>query len=115
MESCMTVETPLEIFQIVEKLKEDFTGKLTVPDIGTPEEREKKFLSRALAAFAIQHLASRNVDDAVATLVDGPGDGGIDAVDYTATSHRLWVLQSKYISTGRGEPELAEVIKFRNG
>ena len=60
----MTAETPLEILQLAERLKADFTGKLNVTEIGTPEEREKKFLSRALAAFAIQHLAGRNVDEA---------------------------------------------------
>ena len=39
----MRAETPLEILQLVERLKADFTSKLNVPDIGTPEDRERNF------------------------------------------------------------------------
>jgi hypothetical protein len=108
-------ETPLEITQLPGRLRQEFSGKLPEAALGTPEQREKIFLSRALAAFAIHRLSGCTVDEAAAAVVDGGGDGGIDAIHYSPTSHRLLVVQAKFIENGRGEPELGEVSKFKNG
>jgi AIPR protein len=111
----MRQEIPLEIPQLRERLLNDFKGRLPDATTGSEEERERNFLSRALAAFAIHRLSGCALDDAAQAVVDGGGDGGIDAIYYAPTSRCLWVAQSKFISNGRGEPQLAEVIKFKDG
>jgi hypothetical protein len=111
----MSREIPLEITHLRDRLRQDFTGRLPEATSSSLEERERNFLSRALAAFAIQCLSGCTVDEAAAAVVDGSGDSGIDAIHYAATSHRLWIVQSKFFADGQGEPALGDVSKFRNG
>lgn len=109
------VEVPIEMFRLPENVRAFFDGKLPEATSGDTEERERNFLSRALAAYALQKLGGATVDEAVASIVDGGGDGGIDAVYHAATNNTLWVVQSKFIATGRGEPALGDVTKFKVG
>ncbi len=111
----MNREIPLEITHLRTRLHQDFTSKLPEATFGTNEEKEKNFLSRALAAFAIQHLSGCTLDEAAAAVVDGGGDSGIDAVHYSSASHRLWIVQAKFFADGQGEPSLSDVSKFKNG
>ena len=62
---------PLEITHLRDRLRQDFTGRLPEAPFGLLEERERNFLSRALAAFAIQCLSRCTVDEATAAVVDG--------------------------------------------
>ena len=111
----MIMEIPLEITHLRNRLRQDFTDKLPEATFGSGEEKERNFLSRALAAFAIQRLSSCSPEDAVAAVVDGGGDSGIDGIQYSPTMHQLWVVQSKFFADGQGEPSLADVSKFKNG
>ncbi|MBU4262319.1 MAG: AIPR family protein [Proteobacteria bacterium] len=111
----MTVETPIEMLHLPENLRKLFAGKLPDATTGTPEEREKNYLSRALAAFATHKLGGATLDEAVASIVDGGGDEGIDAIFHAAATNILWITQSKFIANGRGEPELGDVTKFKAG
>jgi hypothetical protein len=47
---------------------------------GTIEERERNLLTRALAAFALHKQAGATLDEAAASIVDGGGDYGLDAI-----------------------------------
>lgn len=111
----MSREIPLEITHLRDRLRQDFTGRLPEVTSSSLEERERNFLSRALAAFATQCLSGCTVDEAAAAVVDGSGDSGIDAIHYAPASHRLWIVQSKFFADGQGEPSLGDVSKFRNG
>jgi hypothetical protein len=111
----MIAETPIEITHVPGRLRQDFTGRIPEAPTGTAEEKEVNFLSRALAAFALNRLASCALDEAATSIVDGGGDGGIDAIWYSAASHKLWLVQSKFIRDGRGEPGLGDVAKFKTG
>ncbi len=104
-----------EIQHIPRRLHAAFDGKVSAPEKGDARERENNFLSRALAAFAVMHLTGCSADEAAASLVDGGMDGGIDAAHYAPTSNTLWLVQSKFFETGRGEPDLGDVSKFRDG
>jgi hypothetical protein len=73
------------------------------------------FLSRALAALAIQYLSGCAIVEAVVAVVDGSGDSGMDALYYSPTAHRLWIVQSKFFANAQGEPSLGDVSKFQNG
>jgi AIPR protein len=111
----MMNEIPIEILELPNQLREKFTGKLMEAASGTPEARESNFLSRALAAYAVHKLAGCDLVEAANGVVDGGGDGGIDAVFYSANSNTLFLVQSKYINSGRGEPDLGDVAKFKTG
>lgn len=111
----MPAETPLEILHLPDRLRTLFAGKIAEAVSGSLEDRKRNFLSRSLAAYAIHKMAGCPIDDAAKSLVDGGGDGGIDAILYSPTTQTLWVAQSKFISTGRGEPELGDVTKFKTG
>jgi hypothetical protein len=75
----MMNEIPIEILELPNQLREKCTGKLMEAASGTPEARESNFLSRALAAYAVHKLAGCDLDEAAHAVVDGGGDGGIDA------------------------------------
>lgn len=49
------------------------------------------------------------------SIVDGFNDNGIDAIYYSQISKTLFIIQSKWIHKGEGEPESGEVNKFVNG
>jgi AIPR protein len=111
----MTAEIPVEILELPNQLRAIFTGKVAEAVSGKPEAREANFLSRALAAYAVHKLAGCSVEEAAESIVDGGSDGGIDAIFYAASNSTLFVVQSKYVSTGRGEPDLGDVTKFKAG
>lgn len=110
----MSREIPLEITHLRDRLRQDFTGRLPEGTSSSLEERERNFLSRALAAFATQRPSGCSVDEATAAVVDGSGDSGIDAIPYAPASHRLWIVQSKFFADAQGESSFGDVSKFRN-
>jgi hypothetical protein len=112
----VSLENPYEIEHVPGHLHTLFDGKVPPAASGrTLQERENNFLSRALAAFALHKLSRCSLEDAAAAIVDGGGDGGIDAVYFSPASNTLWLVQSKFIENGRGEPALGETSKFRDG
>jgi hypothetical protein len=111
----MSVETPLELGHLITRLHADFDGRLLPAANGTPADKEKNFLTRALAAFAIHRLADGALDAAAASVVDGGGDFGLDAIFMSAPAATLWLVQSKFDASGRGEPNLGDVSKFCDG
>ncbi|HEY5894841.1 MAG TPA: AIPR family protein [Chthoniobacterales bacterium] len=111
----MKYETPIEIIHLPAGLRQEFSGRIPEATSGSTADRESNFLSRALAAYAIHKLAACSLDEAAESIVDGGGDGGIDAVYYSPAAHVLWIVQSKFISAGRGEPDLGGMTKFKTG
>lgn len=107
-------ELPIEIVHLPGKLRQLFTGLLPEPHSNDPRG-ENNFLTRALAAFAVTKLTGAEPALAAAAVVDGSGDGGIDALYHHAASNTLYIVQSKWIEDGRGEPDLGGVSKFRDG
>lgn len=111
----MRQDIPVEMLQLPTQLRALFTGKVPEAVSGKPENKESNFLSRSLAAYAVHKLAGCSLDEAAESIVDGGGDGGIDAIFYMATSQTFFVVQSKYVANGQGEPDLGDVTKFKVG
>jgi hypothetical protein len=109
----MNGETPDGLIQLRSHLRATFTGIVPEADTGTVEVRESNFLSRALAAYAVQKLTGCSIQAAAAAVVDGKGDGGIDAIFHDKQTDTLWAIQSKFATKGQGLPDGLE--KFRNG
>ncbi len=105
--------TPLELRLLTESLDNEFGALIT--GIGANDDaRRNNFLSKAIAAFVLTHEAGATQEEAVAACIDGGDDHGIDSV-YIGADGTLWLIQSKYISSGRGEPDLGDVSKFKDG
>lgn len=104
---------PLELKLLVETLDVEF-ATLIVGTGNNAVEQKRNFYSKAIAAFVLAHEAGADSAQAAAASIDGGFDHGIDSV-FVASDHTLWLIQSKYIEAGRGEPELGDVAKFRDG
>jgi hypothetical protein len=106
----------IHVNQIKTRVHELFDDKIDLSDVDTgnlsPKARESFFLSRALAAYAIHIVGHVDVDAAAAAVTDGGNDNGIDAIHYDERDKRLYVVQSKWIHDGKGEPENGDVKKL---
>ncbi len=91
-----------------------FDGKIDLSDV-TEANRENSFLSRGLAAYTLHYLGHAETEDAAKAVTDGFRDNGLDAIYYDARERRLYLVQSKWIHSGTGEPENGDVKKFVGG
>jgi AIPR protein len=104
---------PLEIEVLCTRLRADFSALISGQG-GNDLDRERNFFTRALPAFVLVHRAGASIDQAASAIVDGGGDHGLDAA-YVSPDNTIWLIQSKYIDTGVGEPELGDIHKFCTG
>src|ERR1700723_1565014 len=79
------------------------------------ENRESHFLTRSLAAFSVAELAKVDDHVAAASVTDESGDDGIDAFYFDRTEHICYLVQSKWIKSGNGIPDLGDILKFVQG
>lgn len=109
--------SPIHLRHVRNSVERIFKNKIDVSDLSTrpDDQRQAAFLSRALAAYALHHLAEAPPETAAAAVVDGFDDNGIDAVLYDEPGSTLWLVQSKWIGAGSGSPELGDIKKFTGG
>jgi hypothetical protein len=107
----------LHVNQIKKHLEQEFTDKIDLSDIRNADDEQKTnfFLTRALAAYSVKHHAEVSSVVASYSITDGGDDNGIDAIYYCRTEKTLYIVQSKWIHDGKGEPDNGEVKKFLGG
>ncbi|MEM9402374.1 MAG: AIPR family protein [Pseudomonadota bacterium] len=106
----------IHVRHIQNHLEQHFLSSVDLEDVGGREKaQDHHALSRALAAYAIQLLSQASIQDSCHSITDGTDDNGIDAIYIDPTSLRIYVVQSKWIQSGSGEPSVADVKKFRDG
>lgn len=105
----------LHVNHLKAKLTEAYTGKIDISDANSEEDKENFFLTRAYAAYTLQVLALLDSTVAATSITDGFDDNGIDALYFDKRSKELWLLQSKWIKSGNGEPATGETLKFKGG
>jgi AIPR protein len=105
----------LHLNQIKTKLEAAFQDRIDLSDVQNVEGRPNVFLSRALAAYVIHYRAQTDSDVAAQTITDGYDDNGIDAIHYDVRERRLYLVQSKWMHSGTGEPENGDIKKFVDG
>lgn len=96
-------------------LSREFDGLIDLSDAVRENDKNNKFLTRALAAFVLSKLTSCSPKEAVQSIVDGYKDNGIDSVYFDEEKKNLWIIQSKWIHSGIGQPENGDVKKFVAG
>lgn len=96
-----------------------YTGIIDLTDLTrqnrSKEEIQRAFYTRAFAAYSLHILADATIIESADSVTDGYEDEGIDAIYYDDSQSILYLVQSKIISDGNGEPETGEVRKFRDG
>jgi AIPR protein len=106
----------LHVNQIAGALRAMFDGIIDMTDVAQAgTDKDKMFLTRALAAFAIVQLTGATPIEASATVTDGTGDNGIDALHFDPLSKVLFVVQSKWHSDGNGSLDRSDVLKMMKG
>ena len=99
-------------------LDKTFKGKVDLSDLNakiSDDDKQKNFLSRALAAYALTIEAIAEVDVAAVSITDGFEDNGIDAIYYDRSAKTLWLVQSKFIDNGKGGIDNGDIEKFAKG
>src|SRR5688572_4315040 len=105
----------LHVNHLKAKLTELYLEKIDTSDARSVEDQENFFLTRAYTAYTLQILAQLDVSAAAACITDGFDDNGIDAIYFDRRNKELWLLQSKWIKNGSGEPDTGEISRFKNG
>lgn len=107
----------LHVNHIRTAIEKNFKGKIDTSDLLSrpQEEIDKAILTRGLAAYCLYVLAAMDIDNAIKSIVDGYEDNGIDAILFDRNQKILWLVQSKWIESGTGEPDSGEVKKFTSG
>jgi hypothetical protein len=106
----------IHVNHIKSHIEKDFKNLIDLSDVNAKGANlENFFLTRALAAYSIQHHTQVSANIAAESVVDGGGDNGIDAIYYDVHSKCLFLVQSKWIHNGKGEPDNGEVKKFISG
>ncbi|GAA4189606.1 AIPR family protein [Microbispora amethystogenes] len=108
---------PREIHQIKEALHREFDDLIDMSDSTnkSPDERERKFLSRALACIVARKLTGWDSYAAAQTLIDGRDEIGIDAVVVDEESTHVWLIQSKWNDRGSAGFGVGEALKLLEG
>lgn len=107
----------IPIMRIRSTLEKRYLGKIDLKDYeGKPaKEKESAFLTRSLSAFALAQLAGINDNLAAACVVDGYDDNGIDAIYYDNTDNKVYIVQSKWMESGKDSPKQGDIQKFLKG
>lgn len=107
----------IELKRIELNLRAAFGELVDMNDFqGRPaSELDQIRLSRTVAAYALAHVSDIDSPVAANHVVDGFNDNGIDALYFDAAEKQFYVVQSKWISSGNGSPDTADVHKFVHG
>ncbi|WP_280317595.1 AIPR family protein [Nocardia wallacei] len=76
---------------------------------------ERIFLCRALSALAVRQLTGCSSASAAEAVIDGPGDGGIDAFALDHKMSTLFLVQAKWSSGGSARMDYSSAVKLISG
>ncbi|MBX4874444.1 AIPR family protein [Rhizobium bangladeshense] len=108
----------LHVTQIAGYLQKNLEGKIDLSDYAhhkDPAEREKAFLTRALATLAASHLTDRPITDFADSVTDGSHDGGVDLIHFNEKDKTLYLVQTKWHDDGNGSIAQGDMLKFISG
>lgn len=108
----------LHVTQIAGYLQKNLHGKIDLSDYAhhkDPAERDKAFLTRALATLATSQLTDRPITDFAESVTDGSKDGGIDLIHFSEKDKTLYLVQTKWHEDGNGSIVQGDMLKFIAG
>ncbi len=107
----------IHLNQIKNQICKTFDALIDMSDQknNSASERENYLLTRSLAAYALYYQAAIPPEIAAKSITDGGEDNGIDAIYHDESNKRLYIVQSKWIHSGSGQPDNGDVKKFVSG
>lgn len=106
----------IHINQLKSKLHQLFDGKIDLTDVKSDNSNlDNFFLTRSLTAYVVHYLANADVKESASAVTDGGDDNGIDGIFYDEKEKQLLIIQSKWIHSGKGEPDNGEIKKYISG
>lgn len=107
----------IRLRQVERALLREYEMLLNLNDVvsASEEQRSKVLRTRALAAEAVRISAGVTYADAAASVTDGSGDNGIDSLYVDERNSKIFLVQSKWHSTGDGTIGIGEAHAFRQG
>jgi len=113
----MTTMPNIPIMRIRSTLEKRYLGKIDLQDLNKKSkiEKENAFLTRSLAAFSLSQLAGIDDLTSAASVVDGYDDNGIDAIYFDNNDKKVYIVQSKWMNSGKDSPKQGDVQKFLKG
>ncbi|MGA3525062.1 AIPR family protein [Melissospora conviva] len=107
----------LWVRHVREAIRTGFSGFIDLSDYAASSDslREKAFLSRGLAALAVQRYTGLAPSEAAKSVVDGSGDNGLDAVVIDDAHRQVILVQSKWDGTGNRGLGLGDARNFVAG
>ncbi len=104
----------IHLNQIKTAITKMFDGKIDLSDV-KEADKENACLSRSVAAYTVHYLSQAEPDVAAKAITDGYEDNGLDAIHYDPWERRFYLVQSKWMHSGTGEPENGDIKKFVGG
>ncbi|MEV8309945.1 AIPR family protein [Streptomyces flavidovirens] len=110
----------LQVRQVEQALRNVYVdaGLLDASDLDgmTPEKREPRLLSRALAAQAVRIVTGFSPQEAALSVIDGTADKGIDAIAVVdGPDPHVYVIQAKWSKDGVAKGERLAVMELLAG
>lgn len=107
----------VHLAQIRQHLINQYVRHLDASDIERHDAKAKEnhFLTRSLSAFVIHALCGCDIPTACRSITDGADDNGIDSIYISKSTLTIYLVQSKWIHNGIGEPSLGDTTKFITG
>ncbi len=107
----------IHVNQIKSHVLRLFGSIIDLSDVSNAQQdmKDNFLITRGIAAYAIHYLAGASPQDAADAITDAGNDNGIDALFFDEPNKRLYLIQSKWIKDGVGEPENGDVKKFVAG
>ncbi|STY68052.1 AIPR family protein [Micrococcus luteus] len=105
----------LQLNQIKKSIDNEVAHLIDVSDVKDANKVEDARTTRGLAAWVLAHVYGVDPAVAAASVFDGFGDNGIDAIHYDAEQKILCLVQAKWSKKGTAAPALGDVHKFVKG
>lgn len=106
----------IHLNQIKTHLLSKYKDSLDLSDVGgTVGNVENHTLSRGLSAFVIDSMCDCGTQKSGESVTDSGNDNGIDAIYVDSSNSIIYVVQSKWIHSGKGEPSNGDVKKYLAG
>lgn len=105
----------LQLNQIKKSIDNEVAHLIDVSDVKDANKVEDARTTRGLAAWVLAHVYGVDPAVAAASVFDGFGDNGIDAIHYDGEQKFLCLVQTKWSKKGAAAPALGDVHKFVKG
>lgn len=105
--------TNINMRRVHMRVRELFDSQIDMSDF--PNDNSNHFETRALASIALMMMAGLEISQACNYITDGYHDMGIDALYLDEVQKKLFVIQSKWRTSGIGSAEQEEMSNFEQG